>query len=107
MKKQKDLLIAPLVMIVAKLPLLLISLAIRCISEQWHLYFSLVAYSVSLLPLTSTFVIFIWPSSTFMQIFQTYTARYKRTNLKQNILKKRQKTNKARDIRLWTDYVHL
>jgi hypothetical protein len=69
-KQHKTLLIAPLVMIVAKLPLIIILLAIKCIDKQWHLYLSLIAYGVSMIPLTSTFAIYVWPAESFMTKFK-------------------------------------
>jgi hypothetical protein len=60
--EHKDLLIAPVTIIVLKLPLLIVSIAIKCVSEQWHVYVALAAYFLSLIPLISTFLIFVWPS---------------------------------------------
>jgi hypothetical protein len=70
MKQHKDLLIAPLTMIIAKLPLLIVSLSIKCVNKQWHIYLALSAYCISLLPMVATFINFIWPSNSYMQKFK-------------------------------------
>jgi len=86
LKEYKRLFIAPLVMIVAKLPLLIILLTIKCITEQWHLYISLVAYGLSILPLTSTFITFVWPIASYMENFKEQSQWF-RKKMKINILK--------------------
>jgi hypothetical protein len=68
--EHKDLLIAPVTIIVAKLPFLVVSMVIECISEQWHIYVSLTVYFLSLIPLISTFLIFVWPSDSYMSKFK-------------------------------------
>jgi hypothetical protein len=70
MRQHKDLLIAPMTMLVAKLPFLVIGISIKCIREGWHIYLSLAAYYLSLVPLISTFVIFVCPSSSYMRKFK-------------------------------------
>jgi hypothetical protein len=70
MTQHKDLLIAPLTMVIAKLPLLIVSLSIKCMNKQWHIYLSLSAYCLSLLPSVITFINFIWPSNSYMKKFK-------------------------------------
>ena len=70
MHKHKDLLIAPMTILVAKIPFLLIGISIKCIREGWHTYLSLSAYYLSLVPLISTFLIFVCPSSSYMRKFK-------------------------------------
>lgn len=68
--QHKDLLIAPSTMIITKLPLLIVSFSIRCMNKQWHIYLSLSAYSLSLLPLVATLMIFVWPANSYMEKFK-------------------------------------
>ena len=77
--EHKDLLIAPVTIIIAKLPLFISSLIIKCISEQWHVYVSLTAYFLSLMPLISTFFIFVWPSVSYMSKFKEHFRYFRRT----------------------------
>ncbi|CAF1537933.1 unnamed protein product [Adineta ricciae] len=69
-RQHKDLLIAPFMTISTKLPLLIASLAIKCINKQSHLYLILFAYYLSLAPLISTFIMFVLPSDSYMKIFK-------------------------------------
>ena len=70
MSQHKDLLIAPLTMFVAKFPLFIIAISIKCIREEWHIYLSLSAYYLSLAPLISTFLNFVCPSTSYMKKFK-------------------------------------
>ncbi|UJR24270.1 hypothetical protein I4U23_027237 [Adineta vaga] len=77
MRLHKDLLIAPLIMIMTKLPLLIISLSVKCLQQQWQIYLSLFAYCLSLMPMISTFFTFVWPSNSYMRKFQEQLSCFK------------------------------
>ena len=70
LRQHKDLLIAPLIIFVAKFPIFIIAIAIKCIREERHIYLSLSAYYLSLAPLISTFLIFVCPSTSYMKKFK-------------------------------------
>jgi hypothetical protein len=77
-RQHKDLLVGPFTIIITKLPLVIASLVIKCISEQWHIYLSLFAYCLSLMPLISTFLIFVLPSDSYMKKFKEYIQHFRR-----------------------------
>jgi hypothetical protein len=68
-KKNKVLLIAPIFTLLVKCPIILVTVLIRCLDQRWHLYLALVVYAFSLLPLSSTFFVYVWPSPYFIQVF--------------------------------------
>jgi hypothetical protein len=84
-RQHKDILVAPFTIIITKLPLVIASLVIKCISEQWHIYLSLFAYCLSLMPLISTFLIFVFPSNSYMKKFKE-TVQHFRLRMTNNYL---------------------
>ena len=70
MRQHEDLLVVPMTILVAKISFLLIGISIKCIREVWHIYLSVSAYCPSLVPLISTSVTFVCPSSSYMRKFK-------------------------------------
>ncbi|UJR12458.1 hypothetical protein I4U23_016634 [Adineta vaga] len=67
--KHKDLILSPIAMIIFKLPMLIIILAIKCIKYRWQLYVTTLCYFLSFIPVTATFIIFVLPAASYIQIF--------------------------------------
>ncbi|CAF1190284.1 unnamed protein product [Adineta ricciae] len=65
----KDLIISPCCMIVFKVPWIITMLIVKCIESPWQLYLTVVVYCLSLMPLTTTFLIFIVPAPAYWKVF--------------------------------------
>jgi hypothetical protein len=78
----KHLIISPTVLVILTLPRLIISLASLCIDTSWVHYVLLSGYFISFMPLTTTLLIFVWPSPIYKdalrkrlsQIFHFFTS---------------------------------
>jgi hypothetical protein len=68
-RRNKHLIISPLLMIVFNLPLFIVLLVIKCIQSRAQLYVSTVAYFLAFVLFTATFAIFILPASSYKKIF--------------------------------------
>jgi hypothetical protein len=77
-QQHKHLLIAPVLLIGLALPSLIISftgVCMKSIDEPW-LY--LIGYLISFIPSMVTFLIFVLPSKTYSQVFETTMKGYQR-----------------------------
>lgn len=69
-KEHKDLIIGPILTLSCKLPLLVVTLVIKCIKSKWQLYLSVGCYFLSFVPLLATFAIFVLPAPSYVTIFK-------------------------------------
>ncbi|UJR19774.1 hypothetical protein I4U23_022908 [Adineta vaga] len=67
--KHKDLIISPLCMIIFKVPWIIAMLVIKCVQSSWQLYLTITVYCLSLMPLVTTFLIFILPAPSYRKVF--------------------------------------
>lgn len=81
-REHKHIIISPLLMIILKLPSIIVMLVIKCIESNWQLYLSVITYFLSLAPLTMTFIVYILPASSYMEILAEKSRRHwKRRNI--------------------------
>jgi hypothetical protein len=68
-KEHKNLIMSSILIISCKLPILILILVIKCIKHKWELYLSITCYFIALVPLTTTFAIFVLPSPSYVKVF--------------------------------------
>jgi hypothetical protein len=75
-QQQKNLLIGPSALIILGIPCLIISIASGCMKSISDPWLFLVGYFISLIPPTTTFIIFVLPSTTYKQAFHKALSWY-------------------------------
>ena len=78
LRQHKNLLIAPVVLVILALPHLIFSFASKCMESNSNSWLFLAGYSVSFVPSMLTFVIFILPSKLYKRELRTAVTRYRR-----------------------------
>ncbi|CAF1085092.1 unnamed protein product [Adineta steineri] len=68
-RQHKHLLFSPLITVAFKLPLLIVQISFKCISDNQQLHVSLIAYFISNIPLAMTFIVFVWVSPSYYKVF--------------------------------------
>ena len=88
LKRQKELYITPMIIILSSLPQIILSFSYACteLKESWQRYTLLTTYFVSYTPQILGFILYVLPSATFKQEFQQ-TMIGKRLIKKQNVTK--------------------
>ncbi|CAF1293771.1 unnamed protein product [Adineta ricciae] len=74
--RQKHLIISPITLVILALPRLVISFLSGCMKSMREPWLFLTGYFISFLPSVLTFVVFIWPSTTYKQEFKGMIKRH-------------------------------
>ena len=78
LQQHRNLLIAPVVLIVLALPRLIISFAGGCMKSMSDSWLFLFGYFISIVPSSVTFLVFVFPSSSYREAFRMTVRQYRR-----------------------------
>jgi len=79
-QQHKNLLIGPSVLIILVIPRLIIAFASGCMKSASNAWLFLLGYFISLIPPLLTFILFVLPSSVYLQVFRQAMSRYRNFN---------------------------
>ncbi|CAF1605487.1 unnamed protein product [Rotaria magnacalcarata] len=83
LKKNKQLIVSPIVLVILSIPRLLITLFSGCVKVSRSPWLYLLGYLVSFIPPALVFIIFVLPSTTYKKVFTTMIMRWRRRFFRQ------------------------
>ncbi|CAF1539705.1 unnamed protein product [Adineta steineri] len=84
LREHKNLLIAPVILVILALPRLIISYVSNCMKSASNPWIYLILYFISFIPPMLTFIIYVLPSKFYKQEFNKTIERY-RTNIRRRL----------------------